>query len=80
MGKHIVDHLFDETESGRIPIVGVAGSHSVTEVSRLVAWLLQLSGRHVGLACRGGLFLRLAPGRQRQQCQLGGRASLADEP
>ena len=57
VGKHIVDHLFDETESGRIPIVGVAGSHSVTEVSRLVAWLLQLSGRHVGLACRGGLFL-----------------------
>ncbi|HEX5310558.1 cyanophycin synthetase [Aquabacterium sp.] len=57
VGKHIVDHLFDETESGRIPIIGVAGSRGVAEVSRLVAWLLQLSGRHVGLACRGGLFL-----------------------
>jgi cyanophycin synthetase len=57
VGKHIVDHLFDETESGRIPIIGVAGTQGVASISRLVAWLLQLSGRHVGLACRGGLFL-----------------------
>ena len=79
VGKHIVDHLFDETESGRIPIIGV-GSHSVTEVSRLVAWLLQPSGRHVGPGLPRRFVPGLAPGRQCRQRQLGGRPSLADEP
>ena len=57
VGRDIVDHLFDAQESGRVPIVGVAGSVGTAAISRLVAWLLHLSGRHVGLACRDGLFL-----------------------
>ena len=57
VGKAIADHLFDEGESGRVPIVGVAGSAGTTQIARLVAWLLHLSGKHVGLACRDGLFL-----------------------
>ncbi len=57
VGRAIVDHLFPEGESGRIPIVGVAGSQGTQTIARLVAWLLHLSGRHVGLACRDGLFL-----------------------
>ncbi len=61
VGRAICDHLFPEapegTHSGRIPVVGVAGSAGAHNVARLVAWLLQLSGRHTGLACRDGLFL-----------------------
>jgi cyanophycin synthetase len=57
VGQAIIDHLFAEDESGRIPIVGVAGSQGGAVVSRLVAWLLHLNGHHVGLACGGGLFL-----------------------
>jgi cyanophycin synthetase len=57
VGKAIIDHLFAEDENGRIPIVGVAGSRGTHTISRLVAWLLHLNGRHVGLACRNGLFL-----------------------
>lgn len=57
VGKAIVDHLFDESATGRIPIIGVAGSHGTSNIARLTAWLLHLSGRHVGLACREGLFL-----------------------
>jgi len=57
VGHAIVDHLFAEDESGRIPIVGVAGSQGTHTIARLVAWLVHLSGRHVGLACRDGLFL-----------------------
>ncbi|MFY7863910.1 cyanophycin synthetase [Roseateles sp.] len=57
VGKAIIDHLFAEDESGRIPVVGVAGSRGTHTISRLVAWLLHLNGRHVGLACRDGLFL-----------------------
>ncbi|PND38230.1 cyanophycin synthetase [Paucibacter aquatile] len=57
VGQAIIDHLFAEDETGRIPVVGVAGSRGTHTISRLVAWLLHLNGRHVGLACRDGLFL-----------------------
>lgn len=60
VGQAIVDHLFGDEASGddgRIPIVGISGSVGTTQIARLVAWLLHLEGRRVGLACRDGLFL-----------------------
>ncbi|MFT3666293.1 cyanophycin synthetase [Piscinibacter sp.] len=57
VGKAIVDHLFPPGDDGRIPIVGIAGGGDTRRIARLVAWLLQLSGRQVGLACRAGLYL-----------------------
>jgi cyanophycin synthetase len=57
VGRAIVDHLFPDDDNGRIDIVGIAGSSGTHTMARLVAWLLHLSGRKVGLACRDGLFL-----------------------
>ena len=57
VGNAIVGHLFPEGQRGRIPIVGISGSVVTTAVARLVAWLMQLSGAQVGLACRDGLFV-----------------------
>ncbi|MDO9315770.1 MAG: cyanophycin synthetase [Burkholderiaceae bacterium] len=57
VGQAIVDHLFPADDDGRIDIVGIAGSLGTHTIARLVAWLLHLSGRRVGLACRDGLFL-----------------------
>ncbi|MDE2402045.1 MAG: cyanophycin synthetase [Burkholderiales bacterium] len=57
VGRAIVDHLFPEDETGRIPIVGVAGTQGTHTLARLIAWLIHLSGHYVGLACRDGLFL-----------------------
>ncbi len=64
VGKAIVDHLFPELDgdgcapnNGRIDIVGIAGSQGTQRIARLVAWLLHLSGRRVGVACRDGVFL-----------------------
>ena len=60
VGQAIVEHLFPESASdlpGRIPVVGVAGTRNTATISRMVAWLLHLNGRDVGLACRDGLFL-----------------------
>lgn len=57
VGRAIVDHLFSASESGRIPVVGIAGSRDSHTIARIVSWLLQLAGRHVGLASRDGLFL-----------------------
>ncbi|MDE2406451.1 MAG: cyanophycin synthetase [Xanthomonadaceae bacterium] len=56
-GQAIVDHLFPAGESGRIPVVGVLGQRETALLSGLVARLLHLSGRHVGLACSAGLQL-----------------------
>ena len=62
VGQAIAEHLFpsdadDEGPAGRIPLVGVAGTRNTATISRVVAWLLHLSGHHTGLACRDGLFL-----------------------
>ncbi|MEX8520980.1 MAG: cyanophycin synthetase [Leptothrix sp. (in: b-proteobacteria)] len=57
VGRDIVNHLFAENESGRIPIIGVAGSQGTSAAAQLVAWLVHLSGRHVGLACQDGMYL-----------------------
>ncbi|MDO4724867.1 MAG: cyanophycin synthetase [Comamonadaceae bacterium] len=64
VGQTIVEYLFPTPPlqegadlSGRIPIIGIAGRHGTTGIARLVGWLLHLSGRHVGVACRQGIFL-----------------------
>ncbi|MBV8667386.1 MAG: cyanophycin synthetase [Burkholderiaceae bacterium] len=57
VGAAIMDHLFEHNGGARIPVVGVAGSKGTTLIARLVAWLVQFTGQHVGLACRDGLFL-----------------------
>ena len=57
VGKAIVDNLFAEGESGRIPIVGISGTNGTTLVAQIVAKLVHLNGKHVGLACGEGLYL-----------------------
>lgn len=56
VGQAIVDNLFSASQTGRIPLVGVSGTHGKTAVAKLVAHLLYLSGAHTGLACSDGLF------------------------
>lgn len=61
VGRAIVDHLFSDKDEapddGRIPIVGITGTNGKTVVAKLVAQLLQLSGKHTGLGCSDGLYL-----------------------
>jgi cyanophycin synthetase len=62
VGKAIVEHLFADAASttgasGRIPLVGVTGSQGASLVAKLIGTLLYQSGKHVGVACRNGLFL-----------------------
>ena len=57
VGKAIVDSLFAEGESGRIPVIGISGTHGKTAVAKLLAHLIYLSGRRVGLACSDGLHI-----------------------
>jgi len=57
IGTAIIDHLFPDEGSGRIPIVGVTEASGSTLISRLISHLLYVSGKHVGLACSTGLYL-----------------------
>ena len=57
VGKAIMDHLFAPKVDGRIPVVGITGTHNTGRIARLVAWLVHISGKHVGLACSEGLYL-----------------------
>ena len=57
VGKAIVEHLFADGESGRIPLVGVTGTRDAALVARLVGAVLHHSGKHAGVATRDGLFL-----------------------
>jgi cyanophycin synthetase len=57
VGQAIVDNLFAADETGRIPLVGVTGTHGRKAVAKLVARFLYLAGQHVGVACSDGIFL-----------------------
>jgi cyanophycin synthetase len=57
VGRAIIDHLFSEGHNGRIPIVGITGTQHTGRIARLVAWLVHISGKQVGLACSEGLYL-----------------------
>jgi cyanophycin synthetase len=57
VGQAIVDNLFAPGKSGRVPLVGVTGTHGRNAVAKLVARLLYLSSLYVGLACSDGIFL-----------------------
>jgi len=56
VGEAIVEHLFPESENGRIPLVGVSGSSGRDTVARMVGRLLQMSGLNTGIACADGLY------------------------
>ncbi len=57
VGAAIVDHLFPNRDDSRIPVVGITGSSGKTAVAHLVTRLLDLAGKHTGLACSDGFYL-----------------------
>lgn len=71
VGQAIVDSLFREGESGRIPIVGITGTGDESEIAMQLAWLFHASGKNTGLACADGLYL----GRRRVSGESGWRGA-----
>jgi cyanophycin synthetase len=57
VGKDIVDHLFAEGETARIPVVGVTGSKGCSLITRLVGCLVGITRKEVGVANGEGLYL-----------------------
>lgn len=64
VGEAIVDLLFPNGQTGRIPLVAVTGVNGKTTTTRLIAHMLRATGKVVGMTCTDGayLFERAAPG------------------
>lgn len=69
IGSAIVNSLFAANDNGRIPIVGITGTHGKTTVAWMIARLLHLAGKYVGLTCSDGLYL------DQRQVEKGDRAT-----
>ena len=57
VGEAIVDQMFPPGETGRIPVVAVAGTNGKTTTTRLIAHLLGVSGQCVGMTNSDGVYV-----------------------
>jgi len=53
----IVDNLFPDGQTGRIPIAAITGVNGKTTVTRLIAHLVHTSGKAVGMTCTDGVYI-----------------------
>ena len=57
VGEAIISTMFDERDDGRIPVVAVSGTNGKTTTVRLIAHLLGLSGKRVGMTNSDGVYI-----------------------
>ncbi len=57
VGEAIVDHMYAPGETGRIPVVAVAGTNGKTTTTRLVAHLLGVTGQCIGMTNSDGVYV-----------------------
>jgi len=55
--RKFLAQLFPATNTGRIPVCAITGTNGKTTTSRMVAKILQETGRRVGLACTDGVYV-----------------------
>ena len=53
----VIDMLFPEGSSSRIPIAGITGTNGKTTTARMLAHILKLAGNTVGLASTDGVYM-----------------------
>jgi len=56
-GGAIVDMLFPDGKTGRIPIISITGTNGKTTVTRLIAQMLKERGQFVGMTSTDGIFI-----------------------
>ena len=57
VGQAIVDMMFPEMQTGRIPIVAVTGVNGKTTTTRLIAHIIGTTGKRVGMTCTDGVYV-----------------------
>ena len=57
VARPVIEMLFPEPEPSRIPIVAITGTNGKTTTSRMVAHMLTLHGKIVGLTTTDGIYI-----------------------
>lgn len=57
VGEAIIASMFADGDDGRIPLVAVAGTNGKTTTVRLIAHMLTLSGKRVGMTNSDGVYI-----------------------
>jgi cyanophycin synthetase len=57
VGKAVIDMMFPANESGRIPVVAVAGTNGKTTTVRLIAHLIAQTGKRMGMTTTDGVYV-----------------------
>ena len=57
VARPVIDLLFPNQASARIPIIAVTGTNGKTTTVRMIAHILKLMGRHVGMTTTDGIVI-----------------------
>ena len=57
VGEAVINMLFKEGQSGRIPVVAVTGVNGKTTTTRLVSHILRCWGKTTGMTCTDGVYV-----------------------
>ncbi len=57
VGRAIVDMMFPESQSSRIPIIAVTGVNGKTTTTRLLSHIVASTGKKIGMACTDGVYV-----------------------
>ncbi|MEM6582601.1 MAG: Mur ligase family protein [Pseudomonadota bacterium] len=56
--KPVIDQLFPNEATGRIPVIAVTGTNGKTTTTRLIAHLMNTAGRKVGFTSSDGVYVQ----------------------
>ncbi|MDP1527640.1 MAG: cyanophycin synthetase [Rhodocyclaceae bacterium] len=57
VGKAVIETMFGPGENGRIPVVAVSGTNGKTTTVRLIAHLIQQTGKRMGMTTTDGVYV-----------------------
>ena len=57
VGKAVIEMMFGTGENGRIPVVAVSGTNGKTTTVRLIAHLIQQTGKRMGMTTTDGVYV-----------------------
>lgn len=57
VAEEIIKTMFPEGQNGRIPTVAVTGVNGKTTTTRLVAHIVGITGKKIGLTCTDGIYI-----------------------
>ena len=57
VARHVIDMLFPPGVPARIPIISITGTNGKTTTTRMVAHILKMDGRRVGMTTTDGIYI-----------------------